>query len=118
MEVCSWIPTNVELDLKADPFVDELIVIYDPDIVGPFESKPFTSPPEDLMTSFERDVERVEAFCTRAQGLLPRQANEAFQEVLIGNLNDPPKGLYSMMHENASIMHGYGSSIAIRLGYM
>ena len=111
------------LYLKANPFVDELIVIYDPDVVGPFESKPFTNPPKDLMTSFERDVERVEAFCTRVQNLssgqLPsRAANEAFQEVLIGNLNDPPKGLYSVMHENASIMHGYGSAVAIRLGYM
>jgi hypothetical protein len=70
------------------------------------------------MTSFERDVERVEAFCTRAQNLSSRQANEAFQEVLIGNLNDPPKGLYSKMHENASVMYGYGSPKAIRLGYM
>lgn len=70
------------------------------------------------MASFERDVERVEAFCTRAQNLSPRQRNEAFQEVLIGNLNDPPKGLYSMMHENSSIMHGYGSPKTIRLGYM
>ena len=108
----------MHLDLKANPFVDELIVVYDPDIVGPFESKPFTNPPDDLMTSFERDIERVEAFCTRVRNLSPRRASEAFQEVLIGNLNDPPKGLYSMMHENASVMCGYGSREAIRLGYM
>ena len=78
----------------------------------------FHEPPDDLMTPFEQDVERVEAFCTRAQNLSPHQANEIFQEVLIGNLNDPSKGLYSMMHGNASVMHGYGSLKTIQLGYM
>ena len=37
MEVCSWIPATVRFDLKADSFVDELIVIYDPDSVEPLE---------------------------------------------------------------------------------
>jgi hypothetical protein len=70
------------------------------------------------MEYFEREVERVEAFCTRAKGLPFRQANEAFQDILIANLNEPQVGLYSMMHENASVMHGYGSPAAIRMAYM
>jgi len=70
------------------------------------------------MQYFEREVERVEAFCIRVKSLPSRQANEAFQEVLVGNLNQDMKGLYSMMHDNASVMNGYGSPVAIRLASM
>ncbi len=52
-------------------------------------------------------------------GLLSeREANEAFQEVLIANLTESNVGLYSMMHEKSVIMYGYGHEHSVRLAYM
>ena len=61
----------------------------------------------------------MEQFCTRVLGLhSTREAQEAFQEVLISNLSESCVGMYSMMHENACIQHGYNSPQAIRLAYV
>jgi hypothetical protein len=89
-------------------------------LVQLFKNQTFTNPPKDfLKANFERDVESVEQFCNRVLGLeSTRKAHEAFQEVLISNLSESRVGLYSMMHENACIRHGYDSQQAIRLAYM
>lgn len=98
---------------------DELIVIWDLIIVGNFQNKPFTNPPaEFLKNNFNRDIETVEAFCSRAGLLSEREANEAFQEILIANLTESNVGLYSMMHEKSVIMYGYDHEHSIRLAYM
>lgn len=61
----------------------------------------------------------MEQFCNRVLGLQStREAQEAFQDTLISNLSESRVGLYSMMHENACIRHGYDSQQAIRLAYM
>jgi RNA-dependent RNA polymerase len=99
--------------------LDELIAVSDPKIVQAFQNKPFTNPPEKLLEdNFIRDIESVEAFCQRAGLLSEREANEAFQEVLIANLSGDSVGLYSSMHENAVIKYGYGHDNSIRLAYM
>ena len=98
---------------------DELIVIWDHTIVSHFQNKPFTNPPADfLRNDFNRDIETVEAFCHRAGLLSEREANEAFQEVLIANLTESNVGLYSMMHEKSVIMYGYGHEHSVPLAYM
>lgn len=100
---------------------DELIVIWDGEIVEAFDNKPFTEAPVDLIkANFEPSgkVETVKIFCIRTETMSPRQANEAFLEHLIANLNESQVGLYSMMHENATVVYGYGHPHSVRLAYM
>lgn len=99
--------------------LDELIAIWDPEIVEHFQNKPFTNPPDDLMEkNFDRDVVRVEEFCRQTQRMTQKEASEAFQSVLLANLSQNKVGLYSKMHDNAVIKYGYGHREAIRLAYM
>lgn len=84
-----------------------------------FQNKPFTNPPPDLMEkNFDRDVVRVEEFCTKALHMTQKDASMAFQSVLLANLSQNKVGLYSKMHDNAVIKYGYGHKNAIRLAYM
>ncbi|KAF9535602.1 RNA dependent RNA polymerase-domain-containing protein [Crepidotus variabilis] len=98
---------------------DEIVAIYDKMIVELFRNQQFTEPPSNfLKDNFNKDVESVEQFCSRVSRLSNRGAHEAFQEVLIANLSESQVGLYSMMHENATIRYGYDSRDAIRLAYI
>jgi hypothetical protein len=68
--------------------------------------------------NFERDVESVEQFCDRILGYSTRDTHEAFQDALLSNLSESIVGLYSMMHENACLRHGYDAEPSIRLAYV
>ncbi|KDR85760.1 hypothetical protein GALMADRAFT_53536 [Galerina marginata CBS 339.88] len=98
-----------------------LIVTWDANIVQFFDSKPLTEAPLDLIESnFESSgkVETVEKFCARTETLPPKETSEAFLEHLIANLNESQVGLYSMMHENASVAYGYDHPHSVRLAYI
>ncbi|KAF8910164.1 RNA dependent RNA polymerase-domain-containing protein [Gymnopilus junonius] len=100
---------------------DELIVIWDQEIVEAFDNKPFTNEPDNFIEdNFEPSgkVEKVENFCIRTKTMSPRKTSEAFLEHLIANLNESQVGLYSMMHENATVTYGYGHQHSVRLAYI
>ncbi|KAF4611719.1 hypothetical protein D9613_004267 [Agrocybe pediades] len=100
---------------------DELIVIFNQEIVSTFHSQPFTNPPPNfIQENFEASskVETVEEFCVRATMLDRRQTSEEFLKHLISNLNQSQVGLYSMMHEVSCITQGYDHDESIRLAYI
>ena len=101
--------------------LDELIAIWAKEILDAFNNTPLIKqPPALIEQDFEPTgkVEKVEPFCVRTQNMSPRQASEALLEHLIANLNESQVGLYSMMHENATVAHGYAHAESIRLAYM
>jgi len=100
---------------------DELIVIFNPEIVSKINCKPFTNPPDNFIeVNFEASsrVETVEKFCIRTASLTQRKKSDAFLEHLISNLTQSQVGLYSMMHEVSTIAQGYDHPESIRLAYM
>ncbi|TFK18696.1 hypothetical protein FA15DRAFT_243960 [Coprinopsis marcescibilis] len=97
---------------------DTVHIFREAEIVENFQSKPFSSPPPDLMNNFEKDVETVTAFCTRLVGLSHREAAKAYQKVLLGNLRSSATGLYSMFHDHAVEKYGYSHPTTIRLAYI
>ena len=98
---------------------DELLVILDKLIVNSFKNQPLTAMPPGLMESdFEREVESVPNFCSRALSLADKASQKAFQEVLLLNLNVSQVGLYSTFHENATWKYGYSHPQTVRLAYM
>lgn len=98
--------------------IDTLVAIIDRLITENFKNKPFTPPPDNLMTNFERQVQTVTAFCEEVKGLAPELAQKKFQAVLLLSLNESEKGMYSAFHDRAIIRYGYDHHNAIRLAYM
>lgn len=109
-----------DLCLSSDvSTTDELILILNKLIVDSFKNQPLTAMPSGLMDSdFEREVESVPDFCSRALNLAEKASQGAFQEVLLLNLNVSQVGLYSTFHENAIWKHGYSHPETVRLAYM
>jgi hypothetical protein len=50
--------------------------------------------------------------------LSPKEAQIAFQKVLLLGIAEKKIGLYSKFHDLAVYEHGYASPIAIRLAFM
>lgn len=110
-----------DLNLFIHNLIDEIIGIFDPDIVEPFKNQPLTNEPLDFLeNNFKPNakVESLENFCFGAKNRSPRDTSEGFIRTLIGNLSDSQVGLYSMMHERAVVSHGYDHPESIRLAYM
>ncbi|RDB19363.1 putative RNA-dependent RNA polymerase SHL2 [Hypsizygus marmoreus] len=98
---------------------DEVFEIKEPSVVEPFMNKPLTKMPSNLLRdNFEGQVETVTAFAERVAAMTPLDAQKAFQEVLLLNLNDSKVGLYSNFHDFAVWKYGYAHPFAVRLAYM
>ncbi|KAG8219296.1 RNA dependent RNA polymerase-domain-containing protein [Butyriboletus roseoflavus] len=87
-------------------------------LVEQFRSSYLCTAPSDLSTFFEREVEHVRDFDKRASKLEPKQAQQAFQKVLLLGLAETRVGLYSKFHDAAVYEFGYGNQKAIHLAYM
>lgn len=94
-------------------------LIREASLVDSFQSKLLTLPPENFEAdNFERGIETVAAFGCRAQQLSGKDAQLAFQEVLLRGFTDGKVGIYSMFHDSAVYFDGYNSEKATRLAYM
>jgi hypothetical protein len=71
-----------------------------------------------LSDDFEREVEHVKDFDRRVSKLSQKEAQTAFQKVLLLGLAETKIGLYSKFHDLAVYERGYASTTAIRLAYM
>ncbi|PPR02365.1 hypothetical protein CVT24_011709 [Panaeolus cyanescens] len=92
---------------------DEWVVFYDPILVQPFRTQPFTEEPHDLKNNFHaEDIEKIPAYCKR----MPTQ--EDFLRKLLSSLEKGQVGLYSNFHEKAIVKHGYHHRETIRLAYI
>ncbi|KIJ13767.1 hypothetical protein PAXINDRAFT_135617 [Paxillus involutus ATCC 200175] len=80
---------------------DTVMLTWCKALVENFRSSPITEAPEDLTQAFEREVEYVKDFDKRASKLPPKQAQQAFQKVLLLGLAETRVGLYSKFHDAA-----------------
>ncbi|KAH0837829.1 RNA dependent RNA polymerase-domain-containing protein [Lanmaoa asiatica] len=87
-------------------------------LVEQFRGSPLCTAPSNLSTFFEREVEHVRTFDVRVSQLGNKQAQQAFQTVLLLGLAETRVGLYSKFHDAAVYEFGYGSQKAIHLAYM
>lgn len=87
-------------------------------LVEQFQGSPLCTAPANLSTSFEREVEHVRDFDRRVSELEDKQAQQAFQKVLLLGLAETRVGLYSKFHDAAVYEFGYGSQKANHLAYM
>ncbi|KAF8079235.1 RNA dependent RNA polymerase-domain-containing protein [Lyophyllum atratum] len=98
---------------------DDLFIIREKSIVDPFQSKPLSSmPPNLLQEYFEGHPERVKQFADRVASMSPHEAQKSFQEILLLNLSDSKVGLYSNFQDFAVWKYGYTNKESIRLAYM
>ncbi|KAJ7439948.1 RNA dependent RNA polymerase-domain-containing protein [Mycena latifolia] len=84
-----------------------------------FKNQPFTPPPPNFMAeNFEREVKTVEEVGNELRFKSPKDAQQSFQEYLLGSLRDSQVGLYSFYHENAIWRHGYNHPNSILMAYI
>jgi len=83
-----------------------------------FQTAPLCEAPSNITKDFEREVEHIVDFDQRVSKLSARDAQIAFQKVLLLGLAETKVGLYSNFHDLAVYERGYASSTAIRLAYM
>ncbi|KAK7063554.1 RNA-dependent RNA polymerase [Favolaschia claudopus] len=98
---------------------DEVIIIRDPNIVGPFQNQAFVPPPADfLSTNFERRVQTVTEFGRKLQALDVKKAQPMFQEELLIGLSDAKVGIYSKYHDVAAWEWGLDDRRTRRIAQM
>ncbi|KAG2358031.1 RNA dependent RNA polymerase-domain-containing protein [Suillus spraguei] len=97
---------------------DTVTVVWSKRLVENFHTSPLCTAPAGLTGDFEREVEHVEDFDTRVTSLSKKEAQIAFQKVLLLGLAETKIGLYSKFHDLAVYERGYASAAAIRLAYM
>ncbi|KAG2075104.1 hypothetical protein BDR04DRAFT_1091949 [Suillus decipiens] len=97
---------------------DTVVLVWSKSLVGNFNTAPLCETPVDLRNDFEREVEHLLDFDQRVSKLSDKEAQTAFQRVLLLGLAETKRGLYSGFHDAAVYQHGYDSTTAIRLAYM
>lgn len=83
-----------------------------------FQTAPLCEAPSNLSNDFEREVEHVVDFDQRVSRLSAKDAQTAFQKVLLLGLAETKVGLYSNFHDLAVYERGYANPAAIRLAFM
>ncbi|KAJ7469578.1 RNA dependent RNA polymerase-domain-containing protein [Mycena latifolia] len=100
---------------------DTVIFLWLEEFLNNFKNQPFTPPPHNFIAeNFEREVKTVEEVGNELQLRFksPKDAQQAFQEYLLGGLRDSQVGLYSFFHENAIWRHGYNHPSSILMAYI
>ncbi|KAG2159654.1 RNA dependent RNA polymerase-domain-containing protein [Suillus bovinus] len=97
---------------------DTAVLVWSKNLVENFNSSPLYETPVDLRNDFERDVEHLLDFDQRVSKLSDKEAQTAFQKVLLLGLVETKYKLYSGFHDAAVYQDGYDSTTAIRLAYM
>jgi RNA-dependent RNA polymerase len=99
-------------------FKDTVTLVWSKRLVENFNTSPLCTAPAGLSDDFEREVEHVKDFDRRVSKLSQKEAQTAFQKVLLLGLAETKIGLYSKFHDLAVYERGYASATAIRLAYM
>ncbi|KAG2107049.1 RNA dependent RNA polymerase-domain-containing protein [Suillus discolor] len=97
---------------------DTVTLVWSKRLVESFNTAPLCTAPASLSDDFEREVEHVKDFDRRVSKLTAKEAQIAFQKVLLLGLAETKIGLYSKFHDLAVYERGYASAAAIRLAYM
>ncbi|KAG2045047.1 RNA dependent RNA polymerase-domain-containing protein [Suillus americanus] len=97
---------------------DTDVLVWSKNLVENFNTTPLCVAPVDLRNDFEQEVEHLLDFDRRVSKLSDKEAQTAFQKVLLLGLAETKCGLYSSFHDAAVYEHGYGSIKAVRLAYM
>ncbi|KAG2055291.1 hypothetical protein BDR06DRAFT_1007190 [Suillus hirtellus] len=97
---------------------DTVTLVWSKQLVENVNTAPLCMAPAGLSDNFEREVEHVEKFNERISNLSPKEAQTAFQKVLLLGLADTKIGLYLKFHDLVVYERGYASAAAIRLAYM
>jgi RNA-dependent RNA polymerase len=98
------------------------VIILQPDIARHFTSSKFIQPPKDFLDKyFDKKSERVEQFIQKTPQSVQGNSDllrNYYQDQLLAGLDEPPRGIYSVFHENAVYVKGYDDPEAERLGFM
>ncbi|KAF4572819.1 hypothetical protein EYR36_007329 [Pleurotus pulmonarius] len=98
---------------------DEDVIIWDPDIVGPFRNHEVVNEPNGFLADhFEKQVERVPEFCSRLHALPKTEAQCCIFDILLLNVCDSKVGLYSKFHDCAVWQYGLDHPKAVLMAYM
>lgn len=97
---------------------DTVVLVWSKDLVEKFNSAPLCETPVDLRNDFEEDIEYLLDFDQRVSKLSDKEAQIAFQKVLLLGLVEAKYKLYSGFHDAAVYQDGYDSTTAVRLAYM
>jgi RNA-dependent RNA polymerase len=99
-------------------FEDTIALVWSKNLVENFNTAPLCETPVNLRNDFEREVEHLLDFDQRVSKLSDKEAQTAFQKVLLLGLAETKRGLYSGFHDAAVYRDGYDSAAAVRLAYM
>jgi len=94
------------------------VLVWSKSLVENFSTAPLCEAPVDLRNDFEQEVEHLLDFDRRVSKLSDKEAQTAFQKVLLLGLAETKRGLYSSFHDAAVYQRGYDSTTAVRLAYM
>ncbi|KDQ30690.1 hypothetical protein PLEOSDRAFT_1053861 [Pleurotus ostreatus PC15] len=98
---------------------DEDIIIWDPDIVGPFRNHEVVDEPEGFLTDhFKKQVEKVPEFCSRLYAVPKTEAQRCIFDILLLNVCDSKVGLYSKFHDCAVWQYGLNHPKAVLMAYI
>ncbi|KAG1760381.1 RNA dependent RNA polymerase-domain-containing protein [Suillus occidentalis] len=97
---------------------DTVALVWSKNLVENFNTAPLCETPVNLRNDFEREVEHLLYFDQRVSKLSDKEAQTAFQKVLLLGLAETKRGLYSGFHDAAVYRDGYDSAAAVRLAYM
>ncbi|KAG5643296.1 hypothetical protein DXG03_001223 [Asterophora parasitica] len=98
---------------------DDLFIIRERSLVEPFCTKELVPMPKNFLEdNFERHPQTVEQFAQHSSAMSSREAQEAFQDVLLLSLRETKYGLYSTFHDYSVWKKGYKHPDSIRLSYM
>lgn len=97
---------------------DTVALVWSKNLVENFNTAPLCETPVNLRNDFEREVEHLLDFDQRVSKLSDKEAQTAFQKVLLLGLAETKRGLYSGFHDAAVYRDGYDSAAAVRLAYM
>ncbi|KAG1813878.1 RNA dependent RNA polymerase-domain-containing protein [Suillus subaureus] len=80
---------------------DTVTLVWSKRLVESFNTAPLCTAPAGLSDDFEREVEHVKDFNRRVSKLSAKEAQTAFQKVLLLGLAETKVGLYSKFHDLA-----------------
>ncbi|KAG5340191.1 hypothetical protein C0989_002655 [Termitomyces sp. Mn162] len=94
-------------------------VLLGSNLLEHFKNKPVKPIPSNFKDdNFQKYPERVKQFAERVSALAPKDAQEAFADILMFDIDDSKFGLYSNWQEYAIWKHGYDDPRSERLAYI
>ncbi|KAH0591428.1 hypothetical protein H2248_001505 [Termitomyces sp. 'cryptogamus'] len=98
---------------------DKVFILFLSSLLEHFKNKPVKPiPPNFKDDNFQKYPERVKQFAERVSALAPKDAQEAFADILMFDIDDSKFGLYSNWQEYAIWKHGYDDPRSERLAYI